>query len=463
MNLPILYIILPSFIAVASLIIRKKELVYRLLLIVLTFALGVGAIFLSLRAGNTGSTLSANEQFIVLGRSLNVTYTDLPLVGMIYLVTAGWLVAAFFYFPHEFFPAFCVIYTAFIIASISIDPFLYSVLIIFLANAIFLPVLSSGFYGHINGRMRFLTFQLLSVFLILLAGWILAGGEIAPVEEDQLFISFILLASGIALWLGVFPFHTWIPLLAEESSFYPLGFMLTLLPVSGILMLMKFLNNFAWLREYSAFFPAMQYLGAVMIFLGGVGAFFQKTTARMTAYVFISGIGMLLCGVGFIPIVSTDLVSAWLIPIMVGFWSISLGMHELVGAAAEQNIECLSGKFAEKPLHALLLVGGLFSVTGFPFTSGFAPNLLLLRTASNSTQVLLFFIVGGEIFLAMTCIRVILRLTLRSDKKFELPDKISVDRILIVFAILLNTFQGMFPSVLWKMISNAMSRIFPLI
>ncbi|MGV8025309.1 MAG: proton-conducting transporter membrane subunit [Anaerolineaceae bacterium] len=463
MNLPLFWIIIPIIITVSTLLIRKKTLLYRSILTALTFLLGIGAFIVAAQSSNISVILTSSERFLVLGRSLNVTYTDLHLVGTIYLIACVWTISTFFYSQNEYFPAFCVTYTAFIIASISIDPFLYSVLILFLANVLLLPVLSSGSYKHITGRMRFLVFQLLSVFLILLAGWILAGGEIAPVEEDQLFISSVLLGCGIALWLGVFPFHTWIPLLAEEGSIFPFGFMLTMMPISGILMLLKFLNNFAWLREYSAFFPSLQYLGAVMILLGGVGAFFQKYGARIVAYVFISGIGMLLCSVGFIPLISTDLVSAWLIPFTIAFWSISVAYHELVDLKREATIESLKSGLFEKPLHSVLLISGLFSIIGLPFFSGFAPNILMLHTASESKRIILFSILGGEIFLVLTCIRLMLRLILHPEQKLVIPDKIKIDRILVVLVILLNIFMGIFPSVFFRPLFTTISKIFPLI
>lgn len=463
MNLPFLLIIFPAILSVASLFIRKKALYYRLLLILLTLVLAIIAFIFSSRSSNGNMILTSNESFNILGRSLNITYDDLPLVGIIYLATCLWIASTFFYFSNEFFPALCVVYTALIIASLSIDPFLYSVLILFLANILFLPVLSYSKFKHIKGRMRFLVFQMLSVFLILLAGWILVGGEITPVNEDELFLSSILLGVGIALWLGVFPFHTWIPLLAEEVSFFPFGFLLTLLPVSGIIMLLKFLNSFAWLRDYAAFYPALQYLGAIMVFLGGIGAFFQKSIARMAAYTFIFGIGLLLCSVGFVPLASTDLVSAWIFPFVLAFWSISIAYHEIVGYEKRQTIEILKGMFYEKPLHSLLLLTGFFSLVGIPFFSGFPPSLLLFSTAGKLSPVFLVFILGGELFLILACMRLLLRLFFHSEQKLVIPDKINIDRILIVLVILLNMILGLFPSVFYEPLMTSIMKIFPLI
>ncbi|NMC61274.1 MAG: hypothetical protein GYA51_18125 [Candidatus Methanofastidiosa archaeon] len=429
----------------------------------MTLSLAIIAFAFAVRFQNAGAALSGNESFTILGRSLNITYDDLPLVGILYLVTCLWISATFFYFPNEFFPVFCVIYTALSIASLSIDPFLYSVLILFLANIIYLPVLSLSKFTQIKGRMRFLVFQMLSVFLILLAGWILAGGEIAPVEEDQLFLSSILLGVGIALWLGVFPFHTWIPLLAEEVSFFPFGFLMTLLPVSGIIMLLKFLNNFAWLREYAAIYPALQYLGAIMIFIGGIGAFFQKSITRMSAYTFIFGIGLLLCSVGFIPLASTDLVSTWLIPIILAFWAISVAYQEMIGYEKGQTIEFLKGKFYEKPLHSILFLAGFCTLIGIPFSSGYPSVILLFTTARKLNSLLLFFIISGEIFVVLATIRLLLRLTFHSEQKLVIPDKINIDQIMLILVILLNIVLGLFPSVFYEPFITSISKIFPLI
>ncbi|HOJ01569.1 MAG TPA: proton-conducting transporter membrane subunit [Anaerolineaceae bacterium] len=464
MNLPFIFIVIPLLVSAASLIIRKRGILYRSLLSLCTFLFGLGAFIMAALSSDASTALSINEEFLILGRSLHISYTDLPLIGLIYFITTLWIVTTICFESNTFFPALSVSYTGFLVASISIDPFLYSTLIFFLANGIFLIALSKGEYRAIAGRMRFLLFQLLSVFLILLAGWILAGGEIAPVEEDQLFISSVLLGCGVALWLGAFPFHTWIPLLVEEVFFLPFGFMMTLMPISGILMLLRFVDNFAWLREYSAFYPAVLYLGVVMILLGGIGSFFQKSLKRVLSFVFIAGIGMLLSSVGFVPYASTDLVGSWLIPIAVGFWSISLAYVELVGSQSGSNIEDLKGKFIEKPLHAILLISGLFTVSGLPLFSGFAPNILMLHISVGINRVIQFCILGGEFFLCMTAIRLMLRLFIFSPPdKMRIPDKIKIDRILVGLIILWNIFQGIFPSLIFEPIFKALSKIFPLI
>ncbi len=463
MNFPVIYLIVPAVISASSLLIRKRTLLYRGILLALTFLLSSSAFILTLQNGGRYAQNLTGEKIYILGRSLTIQSTELPFIGFIYFVAFIWILSTISREINDYFPAICVFYCSLNIASYSIDPFLYSVLIIFLANVMYLPVLSSSTNRQISGRMRFLVFQLLSVFLILLAGWILAGGEIAPVNEDQLFFSSILLGFGIALWLGAFPFHTWIPLLADEVSFLPFGFMMTMIPVSGVMMLLKFLNDFAWLREYSAFFLAIQYLGAFMIVLGSIGAFFQKSLNRMFAFIFIMGIGLLLCATGFIPKVSTELVSMWILVYVITCWSISVGYHQLSGGSSMQSIGGLNGMFYENPIYAALLLSGIFSLVGFPLFSGFAPMLNLVSTALPSTKFIITAILLGQLFLMLSAVRLLLRLILHSDKKLSIPNKVSSDRIYVAFIMLLNLILGIFPGFIYGRFADMIAKIFPLL
>lgn len=458
MNLPVIYLILPAAIASACLLIQNRLKLCREILLGLTLLLGISAIILG---GNISNNF--NETIIILGRSLTVRGTELPFVGFIYLIAFLYLTSTISQDSITSFPAVCVLYGSLNIASYSIDPFLYSVLIIFLANVVYLPILSNGEKTQISGRMRFLIFQMLSVFLILLAGWILAGGEIAPVNEDQLFFSSVLLGFGIALWLGAFPFYSWIPLLADEVSFLPFGFMMTIIPVSSVMMLLKLLNDFAWLREYSAFFLALQYLGALMILLGSVGAFFQKSLNRMFAFLFIMGIGLLLCAVGFIPLVSTELVSMWILVYVFACLSISIGYHKLVDARKGNTISALNGLFYEKPEYSVLLISGLFSIIGFPFFSGFAPTLNLVDTSFHASKFLNITILLGQLFLLFSVVRLILRLILQSERTSTLPSMIRIDRVDVIVLLIINIILGNFPNFIYGQFADMIAKIFPLL
>ncbi|PKN82129.1 MAG: hypothetical protein CVU46_18305, partial [Chloroflexi bacterium HGW-Chloroflexi-8] len=101
---------------------------------------------------------------------------------------------------------------ALLTAAFSVQPFLYSALIIEIAVLISIPMLIQPSKLLEIGVSRFLIFQTLAMPFILLAGW---GFEQATISSNSAQInlfSAVLLGFGFSLWLAVFPFYTWVPL-----------------------------------------------------------------------------------------------------------------------------------------------------------------------------------------------------------------------------------------------------------
>jgi formate hydrogenlyase subunit 3/multisubunit Na+/H+ antiporter MnhD subunit len=120
-------------------------------------------------------------------------------------------------------------------AAIAVQPFLYAALLIEIAVLISIPMLIEPGRTASRGVLRYLTFQTLGIPFILLAGWML---DRIPAGQDQagfvLRLSLIL-GMGFGLLLAIFPFYTWLPLLAEESHPYVVSFVFLMLP--GIFIL----------------------------------------------------------------------------------------------------------------------------------------------------------------------------------------------------------------------------------
>ena len=92
-----------------------------------------------------------------------------------------------------------------------------------------IPLLVSANTKKKTGITRYLIFQTLSMPFVLLAGWFLAGGEVAPVNPEQLAQATLLLGLGFVFWLGIFPFHSWVPMVFEETSIIESGYVFQLL------------------------------------------------------------------------------------------------------------------------------------------------------------------------------------------------------------------------------------------
>ena len=156
-----------------------------------------------------------------------------------------------------------------LVAAVAVQPFLYAALLIEMAVLVSVPLLKKPGAQISQGVLRYLIFQTLALPFILLAGWLIGGSEANP--SDQVFLNrtVILLAMGFSFWLAIFPFYSWVPLLAEEAHPYEAGFIMMLLPTITLFLSLDFLDNYAWLREYPLLFPALQLSGVIMIATGG--------------------------------------------------------------------------------------------------------------------------------------------------------------------------------------------------
>jgi hypothetical protein len=98
-----------------------------------------------------------------------------------------------------------------LVASIAVDPPLYSALFIVLAALISIPLFSPPGLPISNSALRLLIFEVLGMGLFLFADWYLSSIQNEGEIFSQLPVAIALLGLGLAFMAGVFPFHTWIP------------------------------------------------------------------------------------------------------------------------------------------------------------------------------------------------------------------------------------------------------------
>jgi hypothetical protein len=132
---------------------------------------------------------------------------------------------------------------------LAVDPFLYAGLFIEMAALLCVPLLATPRKSAGRGVLRFLTFQSLGVPFILFTGWLTDRLQANPGQVDLVLRASILAALGFGFLLAVFPFHAWMPMLAEESHPYTAAFVLTMLPGVIFLFATRFLENNEPLRS----------------------------------------------------------------------------------------------------------------------------------------------------------------------------------------------------------------------
>jgi len=160
---------------------------------------------------------------------------------------------------------------------LAVEPFLYAAPLVELAVLVSIPMLVAPGRPAGQGVLRYLIFMTLGMPFILLGGWALNAIEINPANETLLLEAMLLLGLGLAFWLAIFPFYTWVPLLTGESQPYIAGFLFSLLPTVVFFLMLNFLDAFAFLRNSPVFFQGLQLAGTIMVATAGIWARFNAT------------------------------------------------------------------------------------------------------------------------------------------------------------------------------------------
>jgi len=203
MNAPTIWIILPAAIAILLMFISNQRV-------------------LSLLGGTTSAILAVAAQFIpiekafiigafsfkidsslnILGRILLIKPEEGALLALIYGAAALWFFGAEASKTALKLVPFGMLITAFMVASIAVEPFLFAALFIEMAALLAVPMLTSIYQPPGKGIIRFLIYQTLAMPFLLLSGWLLSGVEASPSDLALAAQSASILGLGFAfLWI----------------------------------------------------------------------------------------------------------------------------------------------------------------------------------------------------------------------------------------------------------------------
>jgi NADH-quinone oxidoreductase subunit N len=445
MNAPLIWLGLPAIFGIGLWFIRKREVLTLflaaglcLVMFVLALLLPIDSVFrLGPWAFQVDSTLS------ILGRRLVLGNSDRAMLAMMYGFSGFWFVGGWVARPGNRFATTALAITVLLIASLAVEPFLYAALLVEMAVLFSIPMLVPHGSKPGQGVLRFLIFQTIGMPFMLLAGWASTGYEANPSNELFLLQAVVLLGLGLALWLAVFPFYTWVPLVAEEAHPYAAGFLFILLPVGILLLVLEFLNNFAWLREFPLTRQALEMTGLVMVIGGGVWAAFQKDLSRLLAYAVIIETGYALVALSLNNVASYQAFFGGLLPRFAGLslWSLALVIFKRGPGTRHDQ---LVGVLRQLPVvGSAFLVAG-FSVAGIPLLAGFPIRQIIFENYALSGGSSTLWLFGGTLGLVIGCLRTLAVMATPTAGDWR-SEETWAERIFLGVGILFILLMGMFP------------------
>jgi len=349
-----------------------------------------------------------------------------------------------------------LVFNSLLISTISISPFLYSGLVLEIAVIVSIPILVGRTEKKFKGISRYLINFSVGMVFILLAGWYLAGGEISPINDEQLIQATLILGLGFVFWLAVFPVHTWIPILSEEISPVNSFYVLILLPLATMILLLKYLNGFSWLRSFPIVFDALALFGSTMCFTGAILTVFQKNIRRAAGYLFLYSSGVILIAISLSTsngyLLVTHLFLLRFIVLTMLAWMVVL----LESKLQDQDIRHFEGSFFEFPIIISGLIVSIFSLIGMPLTPGFPIMQALIASVSETNTVSATILLVSMLLLSVHFIRWIYFFT-----KSEYQQRISFEDKKILFFtagfFLICLVAGLFPSKIYSAFETIIS------
>ncbi len=457
MNAPVLYIIVPLVLGSLLFLLRNKTRIAQGIGIMFSFIWGLLGFLLPIgEVINAGdSALKVSSSLFILGRRITILDTDRPIVGMIFTFSAIWYFGALLKQANNLYIPVGIVISGLLIASIAIEPFLYAALILALIALLGVLILAERGIKIGSGILRFLVFQMLGVPFILLTDWVLTVAGVNPSDEMILFQAVLFIILGFAFWLGIFPFDTWITLLANEGNLIASGFIFSFLPSINLLLLLDYVNTYAWLRESSIFFQAFNICGTVMLITAGIGAVFQKKTRKLIGHAVIIETGLSLIAISLNTKVGYEYVVMSIVPRTLAYLLITFALSKIVSHAPPEREDIVDSSWTRYPWSTAALHAGMFSLAGMPLLGSFPIKLMLATELASSHPGSLAVFGMGIAGLFVASVRMALRARKKTLSTRETESKSYITILICIAAALVAA--GLFPALFYQNLNRALS------
>jgi formate hydrogenlyase subunit 3/multisubunit Na+/H+ antiporter MnhD subunit len=391
-------------------------------------------------------SVQLSDQLLVLGRRFILSVTDQPIVILLFAVYTFWsLIQNPRYVPSYFSPLSLGGITL-ILTAYAVDPIFYGALFFAFLALLHVILMTPPGSEPTQGILRMLIYQILGMLFILFAAWLASWVGFNRSDEFMLSRSLAILALGFSFLLSIFPFISWIPMVAEKNHPFLSGYLFNVSFLGIFLFGSRFLNEGGWFAQGIDLQTPLQFAAVIMLAFGGLLALFSRNLARLSAALVISEIGRSLLAISLfrlgIPIYFAMVMVQTL---ALGGWSISL--TNLKEGLQDLDISSTSGAARQWPLLSSGVILGYFSLAGLPLLAGYPIYLALGNGLIPYPIWINTTLVFGTLGLIGGGLRAFSELVEDSGEEevLDLGDKL--DKGLIIALNLVLILMGLFPRV----------------
>lgn len=401
-------------------------------------------------------TFQISPSLGLLGRSFTIGNGELIFVSLIFIILFLFLSMSFVIdIPIRFVPIGFLLSSLFL-ASLSVQPFLYAAL--FLEICVVLSVILLSKFGKLptDGVIRFLIFQSTAMPFMLASGWVLSAVEANPTETRLIFQALVLLGLGFSFWLGVFPFNSWMPQLASEKPPFLVGFVLLLFNTTTLILVIRYLDGFVWLRDDARIFVVLRFMGIILMISSVLQFLFEKKIYRTIAYFISYETGLSLIALSLNQTAGWNSFVLMFIPrvLAITLWAVLLSYLQQVQFQPENEVQ--------RKLDIWILPGfalAAFTVVGFPILPGFITRLTLFVNLGKADLTGLIWVTIASVGFIIAGIRFLQRV--RQDFQIGNDEEMTlIEKAYYIFLYVIILLTGMFPQFFFRGILS-MLQAFP--
>lgn len=448
MSAPIIFIIFPLIISAALLGFLNKPRIVRIGGLITSGLLTIFALFQPIgHVLNLGViSVDIDPELIFFGRAFLLENSDrftlLLIFATLTLFIGG---AGLTNQPVKFIPLVIAI-AAVLTAALSVQPFLYSAVLVELAVLLMIPLVTVKGTLPEKGVIRFLIYLSLAMPFILFAGWILGGAQANPSDETMRSMAVLFLSIGFALWLAIFPFHSWVPQFSQVVNPYIASFVFSLLPIVTLLIMIDYASSLVWLREEGFLSLVIRIVGIIMIVTSGIWAAVEKDLKRILAFSVLYETGFALLMVSQQSTEGISLLYQSFVPRIVALALLGLSLSVICGWDGIFSVQGLRSVVRRYPFALISMLISMFTIIGFPLSAGFPIKFETLQLVGNNGVDAIIWIAIGVTGFLIAAIRIFSSATYPENGKWEIHE--TAGQIVILLAgCLVLLMIGMFPQI----------------